>query len=315
MLALNGRKQMSSDCGINTDPPAHINTGKPIRQCIDALIAAESPQDIWDALKGVTVESAGDQPTVMDLVERCEFMCKDEIRVDVKLKRQLLKVVKFVTMGPHRMDTSAVELTIDLIGTLIESAGQRGNATLAFEYFKEGINIGFKMDRTIYRKLVEACRVVGDVNLANHARDLMRVAHGDKGYVAEAWYTSCNGSTLRVRTGRGIHTTITKNLRNRLSFRHLITALPEQGERIPSHIASELLILHAEKQALAASQNEGIPNPFISVDLCMCSDCHSFFAAFSKVFGAVRCRDPNKLHVFNNGVCSCGDVWAARMSR
>ena len=48
----------------------------------------------------------------------------------------------------------------------------------------------------------------------------------------------------------------------------------------------------------------------ISVNLCMCLDCHGIFKHASDVFACrVICQDPSRTHVFVEGKCSCKDYW------
>merc|ERR1712129_4748 len=65
---------------------------------------------------------------------------------------------------------------------------------------------------------------------------------------------------------------------------------------------------HSEKKALAvllkekrSTQDNTIK---IKVDMKMCSDCHQFFAAVSKVYRQydIQCVDPKGIHSFRNGV-------------
>lgn len=48
----------------------------------------------------------------------------------------------------------------------------------------------------------------------------------------------------------------------------------------------------------------------VSVSIRMCRDCHECFKAASAHYGKrISCDDRSNLHVFEGGVCSCGERW------
>ncbi|XP_022730970.1 pentatricopeptide repeat-containing protein At3g46790, chloroplastic-like [Durio zibethinus] len=80
----------------------------------------------------------------------------------------------------------------------------------------------------------------------------------------------------------------------------------DEGEK------EQILLGHSEKRALAfglinANKGETIR---ITKNLRLCEDCHSFTKFISKFANKeILVRDVNRIHHFQNGVCSCGDYW------
>jgi hypothetical protein len=94
----------------------------------------------------------------------------------------------------------------------------------------------------------------------------------------------------------------------------VLSALPQQGASIASdETKRELLLNHCEKQALAVMLSmlgRTPPYPPISVNLCMCADCHAFFLATSRLLPnrEITCLDPKRPHIFLGGACSCKEL-------
>ena len=72
------------------------------------------------------------------------------------------------------------------------------------------------------------------------------------------------------------------------------------------------LFLHSEKLAVAFGLISTAPGTPIRItkNLRVCSDCHSFLKAVSKVFSReIVARDRSRFHHFRGGLCSCKDFW------
>lgn len=193
------------------------------------------------------------------------------------------------------------------------------------------------LDRGIYRALVEACLQANDTDRTEKARTLLMDTFGtlksarfkefpSGRYVLAAPQTAM--ATCRVRNlsvnvanGIGIYSSAVKKMiktvKGSTAYRIDHEALPEKGRHIPVLQGKEILSHHCEKQALAL-QVEASPEDrdclwHVDVSLCMCTDCHSFFASASECFEhSITCRDPSTLHLFSNGICSCGGHWGGR---
>ena len=111
-------------------------------------------------------------------------------------------------------------------------------------------------------------------------------------------------------------------LRRSRKYKPVFEALPyafSRTARRPAMVRS--LQGHAEKLMLAdllareekQSKDTGLRNGEqieISVNFKMCADCHAFFKGVSALIGRqVTVREPSLTHVFDVGVCACGDSW------
>ena len=69
---------------------------------------------------------------------------------------------------------------------------------------------------------------------------------------------------------------------------------------------------HSERLAVAYGLFKtayGIPL-WITKNLCVCGDCHTFCKLFSELFGQeLVARDHDRFHHFEDGICPCGDFW------
>ena len=51
----------------------------------------------------------------------------------------------------------------------------------------------------------------------------------------------------------------------------------------------------------------------VRVNLKACADCHAFFKGASALLGRrIVLREPRTVHTFENGQCSCGELWLTR---
>ena len=108
------------------------------------------------------------------------------------------------------------------------------------------------------------------------------------------------------------------------SYKPVFEALPyafSRTARRPAMVRS--LQGHAEKLMLAdllareekQSKDTGLrvrnsEEIELSVNFKMCADCHDFFKGASALIGRqVIVREPSLTHIFDRGVCACGDRW------
>lgn len=74
----------------------------------------------------------------------------------------------------------------------------------------------------------------------------------------------------------------------------------------------DMLCAHSEKLAIACALINTPQQTSIHVvkNMRMCGDCHVITALISKLEERnVWVRDANRMHVFEDGKCSCGDYW------
>jgi len=120
---------------------------------------------------------------------------------------------------------------------------------------------GLEPDRTLHRHLIEACAEAGDEERANLARQLLvdafqslKVAESD--FVVPEAIFQLSGRPVSVRNGPGIYSSAIRHLVANISsaahYQPDRSTLPESGYRISQSASDELIILHCEKQALAA---------------------------------------------------------------
>lgn len=112
----------------------------------------------------------------------------------------------------------------------------------------------------------------------------------------------------RVRTERGFVPDLTALPFAEIAQAQAGTGGPEVEQLRAKREAS--LTFHAEKKALAYQLRQGVALPCVSVNICMCADCHNCFKHASGLWEReIRCTEEQskRLHVFAKGVCSCGD--------
>ena len=69
--------------------------------------------------------------------------------------------------------------------------------------------------------------------------------------------------------------------------------------------------LHAEKKALAILVSHGEDKLSVSINFNACMDCHEFFKISSQMLGRrIQLRQPQMIHTFIAGNCSCNDWWS-----
>ncbi|XP_057965085.1 pentatricopeptide repeat-containing protein At3g57430, chloroplastic-like [Malania oleifera] len=74
----------------------------------------------------------------------------------------------------------------------------------------------------------------------------------------------------------------------------------------------DILYHHSEKMAIAFGLLRTKPGTIIRItkNLRTCNDCHSASKFISTAFGReLLIKDANRFHVFQDGICSCGDYW------
>ena len=239
--------------------------------------------------------------------------------------------------------------TVSIYVVLIRHAGRLADCALAFRYYDDLLSKGLQPDRMVLRELVEAASRSGDALGTERARQLLLDRFGSLRLVADSNADGEAQSSIKLLAPPSAsftphYASISVNLNNlpgpasaavrklaalaKHSF--ILSSLPQQGASIASdETKRELLLHHCEKQALAvmlASTVHRLPDktsrptnttaitalgfyPHISVNLCMCADCHAFFRASSRLLkNEITCQDPKRVHIFLDGTCSCQDL-------
>ena len=340
-LAIFGRTMMPDDGCHDDDNDNHDDDNDDktsliripsINECSAALRSSRSGDDVSMAIYKVSSRSSGSEADRAGLIVQLTALLSNRALVDnAKLRRRVNRLISDLKEGNLIVDQSAIQPTVQLYGTLIQAAGLRRDGGLAFTYFHDLIAKRSQLtpNRQLYRNLIEACNQdSNNPNLVETARELLQRATGSLkleesesgGLVPEAGYfDNVANSVVLVRNGLGLQSAATRKLiaavKLRSDYRIDITALPEKGQRIASvDSAKDLLRLHCEKQALTAGlvSNKAFP-ALITVNLCLCADCHAYFKAVSVAYSRkLICRDPSILHVFEGGACSCNEHWGGR---
>lgn len=318
------------ECDDHDDAKVPLIRIPSINECSSALKSSRSGDDVSMAIYKVSSRSSGSDADRASLIVQLTALLSNRTLVDnAKLRRRVNRLITDLKEGNLIVDQSAIQPTLQLYCTLIEAAGLRKDGRRAFAYFHDLIAKTSRLtpDRQIYRNLIEACNQDSNhPELVETARELLQKATGSLkledsgGLIPEAGYFDNRAnSVVLIRNGQGLQSAATRKLiaavKLRSDYRIDITALPEKGQRIASvESAKDLLRLHCEKQALTASlvSNKDFPS-LITVNLCLCADCHAYFKAVSAAFSRkLICRDPSILHVFEEGACSCNEHWGGR---
>ena len=331
-LAIFGRTMLPDDGDLEdgADKSPLMIRIPTLHECSMALKASRNGDDVSLAIFKVSSRSGGSEEDRFDLIDQVTALLSNRELVDnARLRRQVNRLISDLKAGNFIVDRSAIRPSLQLYGTLIQAAGLRKDGGLAFTYFHDLIlnkNL-LTPDRQLYRNLIEACaQDSSKPELVETARELMQEATGSLklvdsgGLLPEAGYFDNRvNSVVLVRNGPGSQSADTRKLiaavKLKSDYRIDITALPEKGQRIASvESAKDLLRLHCEKQALTASLKANKEFPaLITVNLCLCSDCHAYFKAVSRAYSRkLMCRDPSMLHVFEGGACSCNEHWGGR---
>ncbi|GMH19637.1 hypothetical protein Nepgr_021478 [Nepenthes gracilis] len=218
---------------------------------------------------------------------------------------------------------------------LVDLLGRSGRLAEAMDVIN---TMPFKANALIYKTLLSACKLHGDILLGEAmAQKGLELDPSDPAlYVLLAnLYVDCGRPDLcekmrilmRDRSLRQTPGQSWMEIRNKV---HLFNAgdrshpqITEIHERITSLIiefkkrgylyqCNESTRYHSEKLALAFGLLNAPPKAPIRVikNLRICRDCHEFFTTASQLVDRdIIVRDGNRFHSFKMGKCSCGGYW------
>ncbi|KAJ0527619.1 putative tetratricopeptide-like helical domain superfamily, DYW domain-containing protein [Helianthus annuus] len=221
-------------------------------------------------------------------------------------------------------------------GCVVDLMGRVGLVEDAYELI---VSMNCKPDATIWRTLLGACKVHGNLTLGERVIErLIELKAQEAGdYILLLNIYSSAGNLEKVielrklMKEKGIQTTpsaSTIELKGEIhEFKVDDTSHPRINEvyEILDEIEKQLKIggyiaeitdvrlsYHSEKLAMAFGVLATPPGTKIRVakDLRICTDCHNFAKMLSAVYSReVTIRDRTRFHHFREGRCSCNDFW------
>lgn len=201
---------------------------------------------------------------------------------------------------------------------LLDVLGQPGHVHEAFEFIE---NLPFEPTAVIWEALRNYARIHGDIDLEDHAEELMVLLDPSKADPKKI-------PTPPPKKHSAINMLEGKNriseFRNPTLYRDdekLLAAKKEQGyvpdtryvlHDIDQEAKEQALLYHSERLAIAyglISTPARTPLRIIK-NLRVCGDCHNAIKIMSRIVGReLIVRDNKRFHHFKDGKCSCGDYW------
>ncbi|KAJ7541108.1 hypothetical protein O6H91_10G046400 [Diphasiastrum complanatum] len=283
----------------------------------------------------------------------CGLMQWEEVKTDgVTFVSVLIACshVGLVNEGFHYLDSIIADPdftpSVQHYACMIDILGRAGQLENCEKFISE---MPFQDDPVIWRTLLGACRVHGDVGRAKYAAErLIELDPLDSApYIVLSNICASNGSWQeeeKLRTAM-VDRHVKKHLgrssiqvkgvvhefgvtdKSHPRTKEIYTELDRLGLLIKQEgyvpdmklvlhdVVDEkdhMLFAHSEKLAIAfglISTPSGTPL-FIIKNLRICSDCHSAIKFISKSVGRqIIVGDGNRFHQFKKGACSCGDYW------
>ncbi|XP_076918637.1 pentatricopeptide repeat-containing protein At3g47530 [Bidens hawaiensis] len=221
-------------------------------------------------------------------------------------------------------------------GCVVDLMGRVGLVEDAYDLI---ISMKCKPDPTIWRTLLGACKVHGNLELGErvieHLIELKAQEAGDYILLLNMYTSAGNWEkvieTRKLMKEKGIQTTpsaSTIELKGQIHefkvddtshsrINEVYEMLDEIEKQLKiggyeAEITDSRLSYHSEKLAMAFGVLETPPGTKLRVakDLRICNDCHNFAKALSQVYNReVIIRDRTRFHHFRGGQCSCNDFW------
>ncbi|PSS02718.1 Pentatricopeptide repeat-containing protein [Actinidia chinensis var. chinensis] len=201
---------------------------------------------------------------------------------------------------------------------LLDVLGYSGHVAEVEEFIK---NLPFEPTVAIWEALRNYARIHGDIDLEDHAEELMVGLDPSKAVVNKIptpppkKQFSTNMLEGKNRLGEVQNPTLYRD------DEKLIAAKKEQGyvpdtryvlHDIDQEAKEQALLYHSERLAIAyglISTPARMPLRIIK-NLRVCGDCHNAIKIMSKIVGReLIVRDNKRFHHFKDGKCSCGDYW------
>ncbi|PIN14862.1 hypothetical protein CDL12_12512 [Handroanthus impetiginosus] len=209
---------------------------------------------------------------------------------------------------------------IEHYGCMVDLLGRAGLVNRAYEYILE---MPMKPNNVIWRTLLGACTMHGNLTLAEVARDKLRELEpkhsGDyvllsNLYASERRWSDAH-SMRKTMLKEGIkkvpgHSLV--ELGNRVHEFVMGDKSHPQTEAIHEEEKETALSYHSEKIAIAFVLINTPPGTPIRIvkNLRVCADCHIAIKLISKIFEReIVVRDCSRFHHFRDGACSCKDYW------
>ncbi|KAF7142566.1 hypothetical protein RHSIM_Rhsim05G0083700 [Rhododendron simsii] len=201
---------------------------------------------------------------------------------------------------------------------LLDVLGHPGHVHEAFEFIE---NLPFEPTAVIWEALRNYARIHGDIDLEDHAEELMVLLDPSKA-IPNKIPTPPPRKHLAINMLEGKNRI--SEFRNPTLYRDdekLLAAKKEQGyvpdtryvlHDIDQEAKEQALQYHSERLAIAyglISTPARTPLRIIK-NLRVCGDCHNAIKIMSRIVGReLIVRDNKRFHHFKDGKCSCGDYW------
>ena len=218
---------------------------------------------------------------------------------------------------------------------LVDLLGRAGRLEEAMNVIE---TMPFKPDALIYKTLLGACKLHGNIPLGEHmARQGLELDPSDPAFYVllanlydDSGRSELGEKTRRMMRERGVRKNPGQSWMEERNMVHLFTAgdtsHPQIGkihEKIESLIAqfrnqgiwyqeNRALAHHSEKLAVAFGLISTPPKAPIRIikNIRICRDCHDFIMNVTRLVDReIIVRDGNRFHSFKKGECSCRGYW------
>uniref|UniRef100_A0A1D1YUW0 Pentatricopeptide repeat-containing protein At1g74630 n=1 Tax=Anthurium amnicola TaxID=1678845 RepID=A0A1D1YUW0_9ARAE len=238
-----------------------------------------------------------------------------------------------------------IERSMEHYGCMVDLYGRAG---LLDEAYKFITHMPIQPDAIIWRTLLGACSIHGNLKLAKHVKKQLSELDDSGDYVllsniyavAGKWKDasdmrrSMSSQKMRkmpgwsaIEAGKVVYRFVASDesdvVREEANavLEEMMSRLMEEGyvpevasvvHDIEDEEKHHVLARHSEKLAVAFGVAKTCPGSVIRIvkNLRVCRDCHTVMKLISKVYGReIVVRDRSRFHSFTEGSCSCKDYW------
>ena len=233
------------------------------------------------------------------------------------------------------MEKHSIRPQLDHYTCLVDLLGRAGRLEEAMNVIE---TIPFKPDALIYKTLLSACKLHGNIPLGEQmARQGLELDPSDPAFYVllanlydDSGQSELGEKTRRMMRERGVRKNPGQSWMETRNMVHLFTAgdtshplIGKIHEKIESLITqfrdqgilyqeNRALVHHSEKLAVAfglLSTAEKAPIRIIK-NIRICRDCHEFIMNVTMLVDReIIVRDGNRFHSFREGECSCRGYW------
>ncbi|MED6203674.1 hypothetical protein PIB30_001369 [Stylosanthes scabra] len=207
-----------------------------------------------------------------------------------------------------------IEPEIEHYSCLVDALSRAGRIQEAEKVIS---SMPFEASASIYRTLLNACRVQGDKEKGKNVAERLLTLEPSDSDPGFSWVDIKNKVHMFVAGDRSHEEA--DLIYNKVDY--IMKRIKEEGYVPDTDFAlvdieeeekESALYYHSEKLAIAYGILRTPPSAPLRVikNLRVCGDCHNAIKYMSKVFQReIVVRDANRFHHFRNGICSCSDYW------